>query len=86
MPLRPKRPNAGRRGGPPSGATPEQRSEWSAKGGNSTARRYGIEFYHALGVKGGTAVLERYGIAHFRRMGILGNNGHGGDKDKKEED
>jgi hypothetical protein len=49
-------------------STREQRAEWSARGGNSTASRYGVDFYRALGKKGGEEVKRRHGIDHFRRM------------------
>lgn len=46
--------------------------EAGRRGGRTTARRYGHEFYQAIGKKGGGTVAEKYGHEHFEAIGKKG--------------
>jgi len=42
------------------------------KGGETTAGKYGHEFYEEIGRKGGKTVAEKYGHEHFEEIGKRG--------------
>ena len=48
------------------------RAEAGRKGGQTTKRRYGDEFFGRIGKKGGRAVTAKYGAGHFERIGRKG--------------
>lgn len=42
------------------------------RGGETTAKRYGREFYGEIGRKGGRTVSSKYGHEHFEAIGRKG--------------
>lgn len=46
--------------------------EAGAKGGKTTAQRYGPEFYEEIGRKGGQAVSDKYGPEFYGEIGRKG--------------
>ncbi len=42
------------------------------RGGSSTSRKYGHEFYEAIGKKGGGTTIRRHGREHFVAIGTKG--------------
>lgn len=46
--------------------------EAGRKGGQTTAKRYGPEFYEEIGRKGGQAVSEKYGPEFYGEIGRKG--------------
>lgn len=46
--------------------------EAGRKGGKTTARRYGVEFYEEIGRKGGQAVNAKYGSEFYGAIGRKG--------------
>lgn len=46
--------------------------EAGAKGGRTTAQRYGAEFYEEIGRKGGQTVSEKYGPEFYGEIGRKG--------------
>ena len=46
--------------------------EAGAKGGKTTAQRYGPDFYEEIGRKGGQAVSEKYGPEFYGEIGRKG--------------
>lgn len=47
-------------------------AEAGAKGGRTTAQRYGPEFYEEIGRKGGQAVSDKYGPEFYGEIGRKG--------------
>ena len=47
-------------------------SEAGAKGGETTKRRYGHEFYENIGRKGGAKTKAKYGPEYFQVIGQKG--------------
>ncbi len=42
------------------------------RGGETTAKKYGREFYEEIGRKGGERVAKKYGHEHFEEIGRKG--------------
>jgi len=42
------------------------------RGGSSTSRKYGHEFYVAIGKKGGGTTIKRHGREHYIMIGTMG--------------
>jgi uncharacterized protein len=53
----------------PTGMTTQ---EAGRKGGQTTAKRYGPEFYEEIGRKGGQAVSDKYGPEFYGEIGRKG--------------
>ena len=53
-------------------ATPMTTQEAGRKGGRTTAKRYGPEFYETIGRKGGETVSKRYGPEFYGEIGRKG--------------
>ncbi len=49
-------------------------SEAGRKGGETTSKKYGPEFYEEIGRKGGEAVSQKYGHEHFEEIGKKGGH------------
>ena len=47
-------------------------AEAGRKGGETTARKHGRDFYVAIGRKGGKTVSAKYGHEHFETIGKMG--------------
>jgi general stress protein YciG len=46
--------------------------EAGRRGGNSTKKKYGGEFYQSIGKKGGETTKQRHGHEHYERIGRKG--------------
>ncbi|MFA4996117.1 MAG: general stress protein [Patescibacteria group bacterium] len=46
--------------------------EAGQKGGRTTSREYGPEFYHEIGTKGGRATSREYGPEFYHEIGTKG--------------
>jgi len=48
--------------------------EAGRKGGKTTSREYGPEFYHEIGTKGGKTTSREYGPEFYHEIGTKGGN------------
>jgi general stress protein YciG len=46
--------------------------EAGRRGGVSTKKKYGPEFYHSIGKKGGETTKQRHGREHYEKIGKKG--------------
>jgi len=49
-------------------------AEAGQKGGATTSRKYGPEFYQEIGQKGGRVVSEKYGPDFYHKIGTMGGH------------
>lgn len=61
-----------RKKGQAVGQTSMTTREAGAKGGRTTAQRYGPEFYEEIGRKGGQTVSDKYGPEFYSEIGHKG--------------